>query len=204
MELKYILNCLVLIILLVSGGVTLETNLTKNIKLALRTYKPILSNMRTIRWAEEVNVITGYVDFIRFENYIKNEDEVYLCGKNNNPISIERDKCNRKCEGCIYKRGDLDKADYGIMTTCFEIKISKSDFKSKNGHNFVGNKNYYVVPKELLNEVEKLIPEDIGIILFYNNGSLRLKKESSYKNISKENLNIYLFNALKKWCDLKN
>ena len=66
MELKHILNCLVLIILLVSGGVTLETSLTKNIKLALRTYKPILSNMRTVRWAEEVNVITGYVDFIRF------------------------------------------------------------------------------------------------------------------------------------------
>lgn len=89
------------------------------------------------------------------------------------------------------------------MTTCFEIKISKADFKSKNGHNFVGNKNYYVVPKELFNEVEKLIPKDIGIILFYKNGSLRLKKESAYKDISKENLNIYLFNALKKWCDLK-
>lgn len=44
MELKHILNCLALIILLVSGGVTLETSLTKNIKLALRTYKPILTS----------------------------------------------------------------------------------------------------------------------------------------------------------------
>lgn len=177
----------------------MESELTKNVKLVLRSYKPILSNMRTIRWAEEVNVITWYVDFIRFENYIKNKDEVYLCGKNNNPINSERNKC----EGCIYKRGNLDKVEYGIMTTFFEIKIIKSDFKSKNGHNFVGNKNYYVVPKELFNEVEKLIPEDIGVILFYKNGVLRMKKESYYKEISKENLNIYLFNALKKWCDFK-
>ncbi|MBO3392290.1 hypothetical protein JJB71_17795 [Clostridium perfringens] len=181
----------------------MESELTKRIKIALRTYKPILSNMRTIRWAEEVNVTTGYVDFIRFENYIKNENEVYLCGKNNNPISIERNNCNRKCEGCIYKCGNLDKAEYGIMTTCFEIKISKSDFKSKNGHNFVGNKNYYVVPKALYSEIGELVPNDIGIILFYENETLRLKKESAYKDISKENLNIYLFNALKKWCDLK-
>ncbi|MBO3304351.1 hypothetical protein JJB75_14435 [Clostridium perfringens] len=36
-----------------------------------------------------------------------------------------------------------------------------------------------------------------------NMRTLRLKKESAYKDISKENLNIYLFNALKKWCDLK-
>ncbi|HAT4340516.1 TPA: hypothetical protein I9094_002809 [Clostridium perfringens] len=139
----------------------MESKLTKKIKAALINYKSILGNMRTVRWAEEVNVITGYVDFIRFENYIKNEDEVYLCGKNNNPISSERNK-------------------------------------------FVGNKNYYVLPKELFNEVEKLIPKEIGIILFYKNGSLRLKKESAYKEISKENLNVYLFNALKKWCDLKN
>ena len=42
---------------------------------------------------------------------------------------------------------------------CFEIKISKSDFRSNHGHNFVGNFNYYVMPKELYYEVEKEIPK---------------------------------------------
>lgn len=43
--------------------------------------------------------------------------------------------------------------------TCFEIKITKSDFKSENGHNFVGNKNYDDLKQrsqELMIKVEDL------------------------------------------------
>ena len=88
------------------------------------------------------------------------------------------------------------------MATCFEMKITKSDFKSKNGHNFVGNRNYYVMPKELYPKVKDLIEEGVGVILYYDNGTLRLKKECEFREISQENLSMYLFNSLKKWCDL--
>ena len=183
----------------------METLLTKRIKEALRSYKPILSGLRTIRWAEEVNTGKGYVDSIRFENFIENEDEVYTCEKFNFPISKAKIKCSKeKCSGCVLKNGNLDKARYGILTTCFEIKITKSDFKSKNGHNFEGNKNYYVVPKELYENIKDEVPEDIGIILFYNNGHLRIKKECLLKDITSKKLNELLFNALKKWCDFNN
>ena len=58
---------------------------------------------------------------------------------------------------------------------CFEIKISKSDFRSIHGHNFIGNFNYYVMPKELYVEVEKEIPKHIGGYT-WNGRNLRLIK----------------------------
>lgn len=58
-------------------------------------------------------------------------------------------------------------ATNGVLITCVEIKITKSDFKSKHGHNFCGNCNYYAMPKELYPEVKDLIPEGVGVLLFY-------------------------------------
>jgi hypothetical protein len=46
---------------------------------------------------------------------------------------------------------------------CYEIKVSKSDFYSKSHHTFVGHYNYYVMPKELYEQVKKDIPSDIGV-----------------------------------------
>lgn len=47
-----------------------------------------------------------------------------------------------------------------------EIKISKSDFNSKSGHNFVGDKNYYIVPTELVDYAKEKVRGDkhIGVI----------------------------------------
>lgn len=53
------------------------------------------------------------------------------------------------------------------ILSCFEIKISKSDFKSKNGHNFIGDYNYYVIPIELLDYVKTNRKDTrIGIIVY--------------------------------------
>ncbi len=49
-----------------------ETELTKKIKTGIPWYNPALkSSKRTIRYAEEVDVGTGFVDVIRFEDYIE-------------------------------------------------------------------------------------------------------------------------------------
>ncbi len=44
----------------------------------------------------------------------------------------------------------------------YELKISKSDFHSKNKATFYGNYNYYVMPKELYDKVKDEIPPEIG------------------------------------------
>lgn len=184
----------------------MQTELTKEIKRALRTYRPILPS-RPIRWAEEVDVGSGYVDSIRFEDYIKNIDEIYYCNKFEKDLKnsdIDDPPCGNKttCIGCVYKSCALESRELGIACTCYEIKITKSDFQSNHGHNFVGNFNYYVVPKKLYPQIKNLVSKDIGVITYAGHGDLRRRKESAFKQISAENLNRYLFNAMKKWCDL--
>lgn len=56
-----------------------------------------------------------------------------------------------------------------LITMCFEIKSTVSDFKSPNGHNLVGDVNYYVVPSDTFKQLEKLglldeVPPHIGFI----------------------------------------
>lgn len=46
---------------------------------------------------------------------------------------------------------------------CFEIKVSKADFHSKAHNTFIGHFNYYVMPKELFNEVINDIPSHVGV-----------------------------------------
>ncbi len=46
---------------------------------------------------------------------------------------------------------------------CYEIKQSKADFRSKNALTFIGNKNYFVMPYSLYEQVKDEIPLDIGV-----------------------------------------
>lgn len=61
-----------------------------------------------------------------------------------------------------------ERVDYITYNTkgiwrCYEIKISKSDFHSKNNNTFIGHYNYYVLPKELYEQVKDEIPNHIGV-----------------------------------------
>jgi len=89
---------------------------------------------------------------------------------------------------------------------CIEIKVSLSDFKSKNGHNFVGHLNYYAVPFELVDKIVDLVPKNIGILaikkhdyshykddlIFYSVESIqrasRLKIEDRYIEYYRKNM----------------
>ena len=45
----------------------------------------------------------------------------------------------------------IEKGDF----YCYEIKSSVEDFNSKNGHNFIGEFNYYVMPEDVYEKVKK-------------------------------------------------
>lgn len=47
---------------------------------------------------------------------------------------------------------------------CYEIKSSAEDYRSKHGHNFIGDYNYYVMPKEVYEAVKTGIPFDVGVL----------------------------------------
>lgn len=76
------------------------------------------------------------------------------CPKKQETISGEWYWWNGRCDFVAYQENDF---------TFIEIKISKSDFNSKNGHNLVGNKNYYCVPEEIKDYVMQKIPSHVGL-----------------------------------------
>lgn len=53
----------------------------------------------------------------------------------------------------------IEKGDF----YCYEVKSSVEDFHSKNGHNFLGDFNYYVMPKDVFGKVKDEIPYDVGV-----------------------------------------
>lgn len=53
----------------------------------------------------------------------------------------------------------IEKGDF----YCYEIKSSVEDFHSKNGHNFIGDYNYYVMPEDVYEAVKNLIPYRVGV-----------------------------------------
>ena len=66
-----------------------------------------------------------------------------------------------------------ERVDYMTYDTkgiwrCYEIKISKSDFHSKNHNTFIGNYNYYVLTDELYEQVKDEIPKGIGAYIGSN------------------------------------
>lgn len=87
------------------------------------------------------------------------------------------------------------------VITCVEIKISVSDFHSAHGHNFVGHCNYYAMPTELYKKVKGEIPEDIGVLLYYDGMStcgIRKVKECKPHILSEKTQKWLIMSVAKK------
>ncbi|MBQ9551393.1 MAG: hypothetical protein IJU96_01370, partial [Clostridia bacterium] len=48
---------------------------------------------------------------------------------------------------------------------CYEVKSSIADFHSKNGHNFIGDFNYYVMQENVFEAVKPEIPYFVGVMV---------------------------------------
>ena len=55
----------------------------------------------------------------------------------------------------------IEKGDF----YCYEVKSSVDDFHSKNGHNFIGDFNYYVMPADVYATVSSEIPHYVGVLV---------------------------------------
>ena len=200
----------------------METDLTKKMKHGVVWHKPALTTkMRIIRHATEVWTPSGIVDAIRFEDYKSRDysfcsvidyqkfDKSYQQTWQQMHPHQKLGECkvagctypNEHCTGCFWHSRSYD---IGMLITCYECKITLQDFKSPNGHNFHGNKNYYVVPKDLVKKIEPLVPQGIGIIAYYpDSDKFRTVKESDFQEVSEEIKTKLLYNALGKWCSGK-
>lgn len=50
---------------------------------------------------------------------------------------------------------------------CFELKVSKADFRSKAKLSFIGHYNYFVLPEALYAAVQEEIPPAIGVMVYH-------------------------------------
>lgn len=71
----------------------------------------------------------------------------------------------------------IEKGDF----YCYEVKSSVDDFHSKNGHNFIGDFNYYIMPHDVYLEVKNEIPYNVGVYC-PNSGELRSVKKAKRKD----------------------
>ena len=84
------------------------------------------------------------------------------------------------------------RVDYMVMNSkgvfrCYEIKVTKADFRSSCINSFEGHYNYYVMPEWLFNEVAGEIPEHIGIfVLTSNQRDIVSKKPAKKQNLPSE------------------
>lgn len=154
--------------------------------------------------AYEVPVISGHtengiIDFVAVYECFENEKVHYGCSlleqmdddglpsyaleraesvRCSNIESLRKGEM-RDCSNprCVWKKTRREH-DESILVVAIEIKVSKSDFKSKHGHNFVADANYYAMPSWLYHQVRTLIPEGVGVLLFYDGNTI----ESIHQN----------------------
>ena len=88
-----------------------------------------------IYWAKEVTFDNGTLDQKRVD-YMK------FVSKNNSVSGIE-----------------------GGKFYCYEVKSCIEDFNSKNGHNFIGDYNYYVMEESLYMKVKERVPFHVGVLV---------------------------------------
>jgi hypothetical protein len=55
----------------------------------------------------------------------------------------------------------IEKGDF----YCYEVKSSAEDFHSPNGHNFLGDFNYYIMPEDVFEEIKNEIPYFVGVFV---------------------------------------
>lgn len=60
----------------------------------------------------------------------------------------------------------LTKFDGSREWRCYELKVTKADFRSTAKLSFVGHYNYFVLPGELYEEVKEEIPTGIGVLIY--------------------------------------
>ncbi len=203
-----------------------KTELTKTIERALKYYAPAeiggikINKFRGWSTAFEVpaecgTTSGGIIDCVRVNEYFGNLSKNRVCRLfKYKQDGVHAWKCPHGVEDKDIKRA-CDKADCRwnalatngvpkVLITCFEIKITKSDFKSIHGHNFVGNLNFYVMPKELYPQVEDLVPDGVGVILYTKaNGfvGLRRKINSRFQEMTDSDQKWMVLSVLKRLKD---
>lgn len=206
-----------------------KTDMTREIEQALLDYHPAeLSGIKINKFRGEHTALEvpvecgtttgGIIDAVRVSEYFGDIEYRNVC----RPALWRKDgirqtltclkgkdtkgKLDTYCDEKRCRWNGIEKQGTAkILLSCFEIKVSRSDFKSQHGHNHVGNLNYYAVPKELYPHIEDLVPEGVGVLLYLHEGvytGLRMKKRSEFKELTDEDQKWLILSVMKRIRDM--
>ncbi|MBF8808055.1 MAG: hypothetical protein IC227_06605 [Enterococcus lacertideformus] len=69
-------------------------------------------------------------------------------------------------QGIVDTLSCITKFDGKREWRCYELKVTKADFRSTAKLSFVGHYNYFVFPRALYEEVKPEIPTEIGVLVY--------------------------------------
>lgn len=100
--------------------------------------------------------VTRELEQYVYELYVKNKKSVYGCSEVKVGVGIQA-----KTHIVDYLIYDRNKNEY----RAYEIKSSLADFNSASTWSFVGHKNYFVMTRELYDNIQRKIPFNIGVVV---------------------------------------
>lgn len=205
-----------------------KTELTKEIEQAIVEWNPAqigdikVNKFRAHHTGLEVpaecgTTTGGIIDAVRVSEYFGNVKLRHICRMGRWKAQTGSDlQCpdgkniaagdEPECEhyGCRWN-GTRKEGTPQVLITCIEIKVTKSDFKSEHGHNFVGNMNYYAVPEEIYKDIEPLVPEGIGILVYLHKGmyvGLRSRRKPTFRTMTDEEQKWLILSVFKRVRDM--
>jgi len=124
------------------------------------------------------------------------EEAIYFYGLEQGEIIVEEVSMPDDW-GVVDTLACRTKPDGTYEWRCYELKVSKSDFKSIAKISFIGHYNYYVMPKPLYDVVKDEIPNFVGVMVYlpFDNeretdaltkGSLSIVKKASRQGLMVE------------------
>ena len=96
------------------------------------------------------------------------------------------------------QRVDFMETNTRAIIRCYEIKVTKSDFHSNHGHNFVGNYNYYVMPKSLWEQVKDEVPAHVGVLVGEGLESVKKATKQNLKQADILKMVLYLCRSMSR------
>lgn len=93
------------------------------------------------------------------------EEALYFYGLEQSEIIVEEVSMPDNW-GIVDTLACRTKPDGTYEWRCYELKVSKSDFKSTAKISFIGHYNYYVMPKILYDAVKDEIPSYVGVMVY--------------------------------------
>lgn len=201
-----------------------KTEMTKKVESAILNWHPAsIGDIHINQFRPEYTALecpvehgmiqSGIIDAVRISEYFGDIENRRVCRvavyRNEGikmdfdcPLGNDMTRPPHYCDMRVCRWNGLSRSGTPkILITCIEIKVSKSDFKSTHGHNFVGNMNYYAVPLELYKEIEPMVPDGIGILCYHHEGKyvgLRSKRKPDFREMNDADQKWMLLSAMKR------